>query len=388
MTERIKRRPFASVCFITDAGNCSGNKYGGANTPDNSSSGGTPSGSSSGSSSSGGDEDWTIDNRKRCELEGYKLTSCPALKVPQNYCPYDISYFEKCVCKAGLVTCTKPYYGVGESCDGKYASCKLDNARGCKEDGYTQTGACNSVQVINKKCPYDPTYFDKCVCRSDLVSCPTPLQGVGTACGGKYKSCKCPSKYKSCDCGKAAGASSCTWNGVTKYSSCKACCTPYRDEISCSCGTYSCSDGCGGYRKCCKSCSSSSSSSSSGSSGSSSSGSSSSSSSSSSSGSSCRKSPWHIRASITTKTTCENISGASWANGAKSRDCRDYDQYICYMTETTPDENGCYQRSAYYCFSDMSEAGAWTFERSGHYCNMEKGYSNSDCTGSTISFTW
>ena len=123
----------ASVCFITDARNCSGNKYGGANTPDNSSSGGIPNGNSSGSSSSGGDEDWTIDNRKRCELEGYKLTSCPALKVPQNYCPYDISYFEKCVCKAGLVTCTKPYYGVGESCDGKYASCKLDNARGCKE---------------------------------------------------------------------------------------------------------------------------------------------------------------------------------------------------------------------------------------------------------------
>ena len=244
----------ASVCFITDARNCSGNKYGGANTPDNSSSGGIPNGNSSGSSSSGGNEDWTIDNRKRCELEGYKLTSCPALKVPQNYCPYDISYFEKCVCKAGLVTCTKPYYGVGESCDGKYASCKLDNARGCKEDGYTQTGACNSVQVINKKCPYDPTYFDKCVCRSDLVSCPTPLQGVGTACGGKYKSCKCPSKYKSCDCGKAARASSCTWNGVTKYSSCKACCTPYSDETGCSCGTHWCSDGCGGSRRCCDSC--------------------------------------------------------------------------------------------------------------------------------------
>ena len=137
----------AAVCFVTDTGNCSGNKYGGANTSDNSSSGGTPSGSSSGSSSSGGDEDWTIDNQKRCELEGYKLTSCPALKVPQNYCPYDISYFEKCVCKAGLVTCTKPYYGVGESCDGKYASCKLDNARACKEDGYTQTGSCNSVQT-------------------------------------------------------------------------------------------------------------------------------------------------------------------------------------------------------------------------------------------------
>ena len=84
----------AAVCFVTDTGNCSGNKYGGANTSDNSSSGGTPSGSSSssggtpsgsssGSSSSGGDEDWTIDNRKRCELEGYKLTS----KFPKTTAP-------------------------------------------------------------------------------------------------------------------------------------------------------------------------------------------------------------------------------------------------------------------------------------------------------------
>ena len=270
----------ASVCFITDAGNCGGNDYGGANTPDGDSSGGSSSG---GSSSSGGDacapnDAWCLDNQKRCSLEGYNQTSCNSVSTSTNFCPYDNRFFEKCVCKPNLIdcpagqvgvgescdgkyascqcdpklvscssvqvgvgatcggkyesctcnpnlqTCTKPYYGVGESCGGKYASCQLDNARACKEDGYTRTGSCNDVQTINKKCPYDPTYFDKCVCRGDLQKCASPLQGVGTACGGKYKSCKCPTKYKVCDCGKAAGASSCTWNGVTKYTSCKACC--------------------------------------------------------------------------------------------------------------------------------------------------------------------
>ena len=269
----------ASVCFITDAGNCGGNDFG--NSPEGGSSGGSSSG---GSSSSGGDacapnDAWCLDNQKRCSLEGYNQTSCNSVSTPTNFCPYDNRFFEKCVCqpnlidcpagqvgvgescggkyascqcdpklvscssvqtgvgatcggkyqsctcKSNLQTCTKPYYGVGESCGGKYASCQLDNARACRESGYSQTGSCPSGQTINQKCPYDPTYFDKCVCRSDLVYCSYPLQGTGVSCGGKYQSCQCPSNYKSCSCGAAAGASSCSWGGTTKYTSCKACCS-------------------------------------------------------------------------------------------------------------------------------------------------------------------
>ncbi len=202
----------ASVCFITDAGNCRSDDFGGA-------------GMDNPNSSGGDNPEWDLDNKERCNKEGYTLTSCSSVQDPVNYCPYDNHFFERCECKPNLVTCTKPYYGVGESCGGKYASCKLDNARACKEDGYTQTGSCNSVQNINKRCPYDSNYFDKCVCRSDLYTCSSPLQGVGTACGGKYASCQCPSSYKSCECGKASGAKSCNWNGTTKYSSCKACCS-------------------------------------------------------------------------------------------------------------------------------------------------------------------
>ena len=223
----------ASVCFITDAGNCRGDDFGGV-------------GMDNPNSSGGDNPEWELDNKERCNKEGYTLTSCSSVQDPVNFCPYDDHFFEKCVCKPNLVTCTKPYYGVGESCGGKYASCQLDNPRACKEDGYTQTGSCNSVQNINKRCPYDSNYFDKCVCRSDLYTCSSPLQGVGTACGGKYANCKCPSSYKSCDCGKASGAKSCTWNGTTKYSSCKKCCTDtcpsytLSSSSSCSYGATSC----------------------------------------------------------------------------------------------------------------------------------------------------
>ncbi len=227
LTDRVKLRQLASVCFITDAGNCRGDEYdyGGANTPDNSSGGTLGGGSSGGDNGNGDDPEWELDNKERCNKEGYVTTSCSSVQDSVNYCPYDNTYFERCECKPNLVTCTKPYYGVGESCGGKYASCQLDNPRACKEDGYTQTGSCNSVQNINKRCPYDANYFDKCVCRSDLYTCSSPLQGVGTVCGGKYASCQCPGSYQTCSCGAAAGASSCSWGGSTKYSSCKKCCS-------------------------------------------------------------------------------------------------------------------------------------------------------------------
>ena len=73
--DTANRELTASVCFITDAGHCSGNDYGGANTPDNSS-GGTPSGSSSGGDACAPNDAWCLDNKKRCEKEGYTQTAC------------------------------------------------------------------------------------------------------------------------------------------------------------------------------------------------------------------------------------------------------------------------------------------------------------------------
>ena len=196
----------ASVCFITDTGECSGR--GGGENPVDPVNPIPPQPSPS----------------EACEEAGYELTSCPSLAHGENFCPIDSSYFKICVCDDNLKECHKPYYGIGPSCDGKYASCEKDTPRACKEDGYGQSGACPDLQTPNRKCPYDNAYYDKCVCRSDLVTCTYPQTGVGEVCGGKYASCQCPSSYKSCECGGAAGATSCTVNGQTTYSSCKDCC--------------------------------------------------------------------------------------------------------------------------------------------------------------------
>ena len=201
----------ASICFITDAGNCSGEKFSNDETSGN------------GNGNPGDIPDYDTP-QEQCQAAGYSVTSCPAGSHGDNPCPADSAYYQKCVCDANMTqTCTKPYYGVGPSCDGKYASCKRDDAKACGDLEYSQTAPCSSVQKPNEKCPYNSTYYDKCVCRSDLVTCTYPQTGVGSSCGGKYASCQCPSSYKSCDCGGAAGATSCTVNGQTTYSSCKKC---------------------------------------------------------------------------------------------------------------------------------------------------------------------
>ena len=232
----------ASVCFITDTGACSGEKFSNDETPGN------------GNGNPGGIPDYDTP-QEQCQAAGYGVTSCPAGAHGDNPCPADSAYYQKCVCDANMTqTCTKPYYGVGPSCDGKYASCKRDDDKACKEDGYGQTAQCSSVQTPNKKCSYNSGYYDKCVCRSDLVTCTYPQSGVGEACGGKYASCQCPGSYKSCECGGAAGATSCTVNGVTTYSSCKSCCenrgtltscpTGYRCEYEACTNKYYKVDGC------------------------------------------------------------------------------------------------------------------------------------------------
>ena len=225
----------ASVCFITDTGACSGEKFSNDETP-----------GSGGNGNPGGIPDYDTP-QEQCQAAGYNVTSCPTGSHGDNPCPADSSYYQKCVCDANMTqTCTKPYYGVGPSCDGKYASCKRDDAKACKEDGYGQTAQCSSVQTPNKKCSYNSGYYDKCVCRSDLVTCTYPQTGVGEACGGKYASCQCPGSYKSCECGGAAGATSCTVNGQTTYSDCKSCCNSSSSNwcwVHSTCHGDCCSDG-------------------------------------------------------------------------------------------------------------------------------------------------
>ena len=64
----------ASVCFITDAGNCRGDDFGGA-------------GMDNPNSSGGDNPEWNLDNKERCNKEGYTLTSCSSVQDPVNYLP-------------------------------------------------------------------------------------------------------------------------------------------------------------------------------------------------------------------------------------------------------------------------------------------------------------
>ena len=125
----------ASVCFVTDTNDCTGNNF--FNADDDDTGHGTPGGLGDG-------DDYDLDNEERCRQEGYTQTSCLPGETPANPCPYDNSIFAECTCPAGYTTCEAPYYGVGEACGNKYASCECNPCTGYDytsvPDGYVQEG--------------------------------------------------------------------------------------------------------------------------------------------------------------------------------------------------------------------------------------------------------
>ena len=169
----------ASVCFITDTGECSGDKFG--NSENVSGGNGNPGGG------------WkpgepALDNDESCQALGYTKEPCPEGKEPIRYCPYDSSYHAACVCPPEYSqTCTSPNRGVGESCDGKYTEC------------------CNTC----------PGY--------DYISVPAGFEVLGEcdSCDGKKYKVKCPSSYISNTvCGANGGKGVCTDDSGTYYKEC------------------------------------------------------------------------------------------------------------------------------------------------------------------------
>ena len=134
--EKIK---LASVCFVTDTNDCSGNEFAGSNADDDNGHG-APSGNGA---DNGNQDDYDLDNAERCKKEGYNKTSCLPGEVPSNYCIYDSTYFEDCTCPSGYTTCEPPYYGIGTACGNKYASCEKDTERACKELNPNYTNTCD-----------------------------------------------------------------------------------------------------------------------------------------------------------------------------------------------------------------------------------------------------
>ena len=249
----------AKVCFITDAGNCSGDKFGNLETPDGG--GGIP------------DDHGTPE--ELCEDVGYSLTGdCPALQTPHEKCPYDSSYYDKCVCQSDLVSCPSPKVGVGTSCDGKYQSCctPLSDESGCQYGTTTSSDGCGGTRTVCKACT---PLTNETNCRYGYVlgsdgcggtrnvckNC-TPLTNetncrygyvLGSdGCGGTRNVCK--------DCTPISNQTNCQYGTQTVDNGCGGTatickdCTPLSDETNCQYGTTTGSNGCGGTRTVCKDC--------------------------------------------------------------------------------------------------------------------------------------
>ena len=216
----------AATCFVTDTSACSGNEFAGNNADDDGH--GAPGGPSDG-------DDYDLDNEERCNKEGYYLTSCPDGQEGAGFCPYDSNYFEKCVssCPSNYVTCEKPYYGVGEACDEKYASCEKDTERACQELNPGYVDKCGTGQQLSDdRCSYDSSYGTCCnTCAGyDTTSIPDGYVQDGEACTGcdgqehyKIKPNPCDGFMDCGSMGGEAGAKTCLSGTTTKYDNCKAC---------------------------------------------------------------------------------------------------------------------------------------------------------------------
>ena len=209
LTDGVKLPQLASVCFITDAGNCSG--IGGAGSED------MPT-------SSGGPEDWELDSAQRCREEGYVNTICPEGASSGTPCPYDSNWHSGCICADTYnKSCTgSDQQGKGESCNGLYQECcnlcsDYPYTASNLPTGYVKGASCNSCSGTKYKAQCDSAYKYACTYNyTGHIS-----GGSGTACDGKYKSCKCMSGY--------------TWNAST--GTCDISCDPAFD-LTCTRSSY------------------------------------------------------------------------------------------------------------------------------------------------------
>ena len=225
--QRMEEIKFAAACFVTDTTNCSGNEFSGNNADDDGH--GAPGGPGDG-------DDYDLDNEERCRQEGYTQTSCPEGQEGSNFCPYDSNYFEECVnsCPSNYVTCEKPYYGVGEACDGKYASCECtpcgsgyDNTT--IPEGYIQDGAscldCDGKTKYKIKPNLCDGFMD-CGSMGGEAGAKTCLSGTTTM----YDNCKaCPNlgEYTTCPSCTICQYEECS--GLWYATSCATNCADYCD---------------------------------------------------------------------------------------------------------------------------------------------------------------
>ncbi len=217
----------------------------------------------------------------KCEKEGftyYASGKCPQYQAVTDTCPFD-DYYLKCDAKTwcqqngyNTTTCSIPNY-VDQPCPSfatLYKGCKRDNQRACKELKYTKT--CPSGQKLKKnsgRCTYDSSYGtcctpSDCPAYTSLTSSSYGMNGTDGCEYTCYYTCNpnCPSGTSTSNPGGCGGSTKNGCGDKTCYYPYQACCTPSCSDTtsSCSCGSYTISDGCGGTCKRCSSCCNSSSS--------------------------------------------------------------------------------------------------------------------------------
>ena len=172
-------------------------------------------------------EDTSVQN---CKDLGYTKTSCSSGN-PSVFCPYNNAYFKECCDAAYKYTadsCTYPNTISKTSCGGKY------------------------------QCTCDTTLYPVTSCTSPQ----TPATGNGSSCTAngvtRYSECVCPSNYtETCTGQNQQGrGTGCTYKGTTKYTACE--CKPGYNQTCTELGPVTPNDYClmNGirYYNNCKSC--------------------------------------------------------------------------------------------------------------------------------------
>lgn len=177
-----------------------------------------------------GNGDYKIDTEQQCKNEGFVRLNCSSLQEIDGACPYNTAYGKSCKCVETLISCPTPQIGSGESCEGKYVSCKCpagvdEGQYGCKE---YYAAPC---ETVCKK-----AYADNCHNRTDNNS-----QTYG--CMKYYDDCstKCETPYK--DNCRNRTAVSAPYGCRQYWADCADKCQTAAEEPVCGIGTIYYADG-------------------------------------------------------------------------------------------------------------------------------------------------
>ena len=176
-----------------------------------------------------GNGDYKINTEQQCKNEGFVRLNCSSLQEIDGACPYNTAYGKSCKCVETLVSCPTPQIGSGESCDGKYISCKcpagvVEGQYGC-EEYYV-----SPCETVCKK-----AYTDNCHNRSS-VSTPYGCAEYWPDCSGK-----CKTAYND-NCRNRIEVSH-PYGCESYYADCQAKCEVAKSEPKCQIGSVYYSDG-------------------------------------------------------------------------------------------------------------------------------------------------